>query len=267
MYNGFRNARIGWWFLLIASILLLLQRSKRQRLIVIGHRGAAGLAPENTLASLQVAQRLGATWVEVDVQRTRDNVLVILHDNDLDRTTNGTGKVLEMDSEYVATLDAGSWYGSKFAGEPIPRLDEVLVFIREHKLTLCLEAKDPALYPGIGEQLATAIREHQLVSQVVVISFDREWLRGFSEFAPDITVGSLWETPHDANSVPTAQYIDVYWLTALLNPTLIWQAHQDGRKLIVWTVNSPIIAWLLVLLGVDAITTDRPDLMLPLAGS
>ncbi len=258
------NRRAFLLLVVLTAALLLKNRRKDDPYFIVGHRGAAGLAPENTMASLKLAHQLGAGWLEVDIQRTRDRVLVVMHDATADRTTNGSGSIGEMDWEQVAQLDASKGM-EKYAGEPVPRLSDVLTFIVENDLMLCIEVKDPQIYPGIAEELAAELREYNAQSRVVIISFDLAWLRGFSEIAPDIAVGALWKRIESVDAVPSAKYIDVHWSSALLDLPLIWQAKQSGRTILVWTCNSPLIAYVLKWVGVNGVTTDRPDLLVPTA--
>ncbi len=153
---------------------------------------------------------------------------------------------------------------SAFKDERIPTLAAALDFVQEHELTLVIEMKDPAIYPGIGPEILQMIRDRHAEHNVVIISFDLDWLRAFHETAPDLRVGGLWVWMPAADVIPNAQYVDVYWRATLYDPTLVWRAHHSGRKVIVWTVNDPLIARILYLIGVDVITTDRPDLILPL---
>lgn len=252
------------WLVFGVAIYLVRLNQNRQPMIVVGHRGGAGLAPENTMASLRNGYAVGARWLEVDVQRTSDGTIVVLHDNELERTSNGVGHVKDITYADLAKLDAGSWYGDEFAGERIPTLTEALDFIQEYELTLVIEMKDPMLYPGIGEEMLRMIRDRHAEHNVVIISFDLDWLRAFHETAPELRVGGLWTWMPTADTIPNAQFVDVEWRAALYDPTLVWRAHHSGRQVIVWTVNEPWIARLLYLIGVDVITTDRPDLILPL---
>jgi len=99
---------------------------KQDDFIVIAHRGATGYAPENTLPAIKKAIGLGANYIEIDVHQSKDEAVVVIHDYSVDRTTNGSGKVLDLTLEELKTLDAGSWYDSSFAGTQIPTLDEAI---------------------------------------------------------------------------------------------------------------------------------------------
>src|SRR5690606_3104315 len=134
---------------------------------VIAHRGASGYAPENTLAAVEAADRLDTTWVEVDVQRTADGELVLVHDTTLERTTDAEEvfpdrapwDVADFTAEEIARLDAGSWFGEEFAGEPVPTLGEALATLEANDQKLLLELKDPELYPGIEEEVLAELAE------------------------------------------------------------------------------------------------------------
>lgn len=227
---------------------------------MIAHRGAAGLAPENTLASIQAAVAAGADRLEVDVQRTADGTLVLFHDATLERTTDGAGRLAEASWETVRRLDAGGWFGEAYRGEPVPTLDEALARLEGWPGTLVLEAKDPARYPGVESQILEALRARNREGRVVVVSFDHAWLDRFHALAPQVPVGrlALWAGPGMCREGVAS--VGVHWLSVLLDPTSIWRAHRAGCEVWVWTVNSPWLMRLLNWLGVDAITTDRPDL-------
>ena len=109
-------------------------------MLVIAHRGASGHAPENTLAAFKRALALGATFIETDLQLSRDSHFVAIHDDTVNRTTNGQGKVHDLSLAELRRLDAGSWFGSEFTGERIPTLDEILEFSKKHDVVfyLCL---------------------------------------------------------------------------------------------------------------------------------
>jgi glycerophosphoryl diester phosphodiesterase len=111
---------------------------------LIAHRGASAYAPENTLAAFIKAQQLGVRWVEFDVMLTRCGEVVVIHDETLERTTDGVGEVSHYPYSYLQTLDAGSWFGAQFKGEKIPTLKEVLVFLAQHSMCVNVEVKAQA---------------------------------------------------------------------------------------------------------------------------
>jgi len=247
--------------LLLWLILHLVLRSQAiTEPYVVAHRGGAGLAPENTLAAVSEAIDRGVKSIEVDVQRTSDGVLVIVHDTTVERTTNGKGIVGELTWEEISHLDAGSHFSPKFAGERIPTLDNILEMTTEKSVTLFLEAKSPKNYHGIEMQIAEAIQRLEAKDQVVVISFDHEWLKRFEETAPDMRLGwlSLWmgKTPQSLKCT----IADVCWISIIIDPTLVTRLHDKDYEVVVWTVNAPWLMKVMLWLGVDGITTDRPDL-------
>jgi glycerophosphoryl diester phosphodiesterase len=229
--------------------------------VVISHRGAAGLAPENTLAALREAINQGVGLVEVDVHRTADGVLVLMHDETVDRTTDGTGAVRGLTWDEISKLDAGSHFSPKFAGESVPSLDSALELIAEWPVTLVLEVKNPHLYPGIEQQILEAVKRFDASDRVIVMSFDHGWLERFKEnkLASDITIGLISWLPCNMAQIASTRVVSVYWPSVLLPPTSVRRIHNQGYQVWVWTVNDTRLMRLLVWLGVDGIITDRPD--------
>ena len=124
----------------------------------VAHRGATGYAPENTIAAFDLAVDMKADYIEIDVQRSKDGELVVIHDTTVNRTTNGSGKVGALTFEQLRSLDTGSFKGEQFAGEQIPTFEEILD--RYHgKIGILIELKAPELYPGIEEQVAEALKD------------------------------------------------------------------------------------------------------------
>ena len=155
---------------------------------VIGHRGAKAYAPENTLESIETAASLGVQWVELDVKLTRDGVPIIFHDEELDRTTNGSGLVAQTDYEDIRQLEAGSWYADSFAGVKIPTLEEAVDIILRHDLGFNLEIKP---CPGREKETAEAALDQlsqfwEDPSKLLISSFQHvslEAAMSFSSFA------------------------------------------------------------------------------------
>jgi glycerophosphoryl diester phosphodiesterase len=241
------------------GLLVLLRSDPLERPALICHRGLAGWAPENTLAAMREAISRGAQFAEVDVRRSVDGVIVLMHDETVDRTTDGQGRVDELTWDEISKLDAGSHFSPVFVGEPVPTLDEALALVASSTVTLVLEVKQPSRYPGIALQVADVLGESDLHDRVVVVSFDHDWLNRLGDLMPAARVGYLQVHP----GIPRRMYgngvLDVHWSGVLLDPTLIRRAHRQGHRIWVWTVNDAWLMRLLVWLGVDGITTDHPE--------
>lgn len=231
-----------------------------RRTMIVGHRGASGLAPENTLPAFQKALDLQVDGVEFDVQRSADGELILFHDEELDRTTNGQGNVWELTLDQLQQLDAGSWFDAGFAGTRILTLREFLTFMRDKACLLFLEIKDPFRYPGIEGEIATLIREFDLIERTQVRSFFHESLHRLHEIAPEIALSELWfsEFPEKL-TYPTLNLLHL-----LYTPENIVQAHAKGYRATAWTVNEGDRAQELIAAGIDGLTTDFPDRLLPL---
>lgn len=244
-------------------------RSKpRYQRVVIAHRGAGGLAPENTLAGIKVALQQQAPLVEVDLRRSQDGVLLLLHDRTVDRTTNGTGAVHTLPWSTIEQLDAGSHFAPDFAGAPIPPLETVLAFVKGQPTTLVIELKDTALYPGIEQALVEMLRRYEMREQTLVISFDRAPLAALRQLMPDLRQGLLTIYPINLDDLDDldatishadTKLISIFWPSVICDPTLLHRLHKRGYRVWVWTVNQRWQMRLLGWLGVDGITTDRPD--------
>ena len=231
---------------------------------VIGHRGAAAYAPENTLAGLREARRRGCRWVEIDVRLTRDAVPVLMHDPALDRTTTGRGELRHQDAASVAELDAGRWFGEGFRSERPPRLDEALDALAELGLRANLEIKPAPGCPDekaqvIGRTLLADPRHRELVG--VVSSFSEEILESLRRVAPEIPRGLLLRRPEGdwRSTLRRLGCASLHIWHGAVDRELVETAKREGVKLLVFTVNSPERARELFDLGVDAVITDVPD--------
>ncbi|HVI52430.1 MAG TPA: glycerophosphodiester phosphodiesterase [Candidatus Sulfotelmatobacter sp.] len=233
---------------------------------VIGHRGAAAHAPENTLASFAKAKDCGAPWVELDVQLSADGVPVVFHDDDLDRTSNGHGLLTRHDAAALAALDAGSWFGPDFAGEKLPTLEDALCHIAALGLGVNIEIKaDEADGPRtavVALALAQAVWP-QDAPVPLVSSFAESAVATAKEVAPAWPRAWLVETiPSDwkkrlAQLECTSFNVD----HTLLSPALTREIKDAGYGLLAYTVNHPARAERLWAWGVDGVFSDRPDLI------
>ena len=160
---------------------------------LVGHRGACEVAPENTMASFRRAYHDGADIVEMDVRLTADGHVVVIHDESVERTTDGTGSVSKMTLDALKKLDAGVWFDESYAGEQIPLLDEVLTWAKG-KIALMIELKyDPfgSFSPELVPAVAALLSDHDIVHQVVFISYQEEALQQVKRLMPDTPVGLM----------------------------------------------------------------------------
>jgi len=230
---------------------------------VIGHRGAAALAPENTWPGFDVALELGVDAVETDVRATRDGVLVLLHDERLDRTTDGTGPVHETAWAVVHVLDAGWWFGTEYAGAGVPRLDETLSRYgrRTH---LVLEIKQL----GVEGQVLKEVRLRGLLGQVTFTSFDLDAVCRVKASCPQAKVGYL---ARDIEPSTVARVLDAGLdqfcpRASALSPELVAEWKALGLEVRAWGVRDTGLMRAAIESGVDGMTVDFPDLLLEALG-
>lgn len=209
---------------------------------VIGHRGARSIAPENTLESIRAANKCGADYVEVDVRLSKDGYLVVIHDEAVDRTTNGTGRVEEMTIEEIKHLDAGR-------GEKVPTLTEAVALVQELDLGIVVEMKEEGLEDLVVQELEGR--------RAVVTSFRHASVREIKELA-DIKTGII------ISSLPIKPVDLALWADAdsifprITNPNLFKNAHRAGLEVYPWTINDPDQVRWLKRLGADGLVTDNP---------
>jgi glycerophosphoryl diester phosphodiesterase len=237
---------------------------------LIGHRGARKEAPENTLASLTRAAELGAAWVEVDVKLSGDGRLILMHDDTLERTTDGEGAVADTSWEVLAALDAGSWFDARFAGERVPLLIEAIGRLAELSLGANIEIKP---CPGREAETGRAVAEEVSVSwpvdlpAPVLSSFEEDSLAAARETAPDLPRGLLvGDLPDDwAERAAALQCATVHVGQRALTREQVAAVKAAGLPLMAWTSNEVDRARELWSWGVDAIATDDVALLAPIA--
>lgn len=231
---------------------------------LIAHRGGPAYAPENTLAAFRSAIAIGADWIEMDIQMTKDGALIVMHDETVDRTTNGTGRVQDLTLEQILALDAGN-------GEQVPTFEEVIALAKKARVGILPEAKSPHLYPGIGAEMVQAIVEADYVEKTVIQSFDPQTLNTIKALDPDIQVCPLYglgtlslsgPQPGEANVLcPMAEMV-------ILNPWMIKQAHAERRQVFVWfgVIEYPVVMRFVLALGADGLMVDDPVAMVNALG-
>jgi glycerophosphoryl diester phosphodiesterase len=222
---------------------------------LVSHRGAAGLAPENTIAAIQAALAHPVATIEIDVRRTADGAIVLMHDRAIRRTVGGAGRVDRLDLETLQ--DAARARGRA----PIPTLDEALAAVKGSGAFLMIEVKEPARAPGIAEQVVAAIERATMAEQVVVASTDLDWLHGLHGLAPDLKLTAVAPAALGLFREGEIRQVSVHWLSVVLDPSLVWRLHEQGCAVLAWTVDKPWLARWLWENGVDGIVTDRPDLL------
>ena len=232
---------------------------------IIGHRGASGVAPENTLIAFCRAVEMGAQYIETDLQFSRDARLVALHDDTLQRTTDGHGPVAAKTLEEIRRLDAGSWFHpgkgrEHFAGERIPTVEEVLAFGREHDIGLYLEIKAPRA-SGAEHAVVAALHAASALLRSNVISFDLGVLERVRKIEPVLVLGYLFSkrSPDAVARAVDAGARIVLPRADRVTPDLVAEAKRNDLKVVTWTVNDPKQMKALMAVGVDGIMTDYPD--------
>lgn len=239
-------------------------------LMLIAHRGGAGEAPENTLAAFRNAIALGMRFVELDVQMTSDAELVVIHDETVDRTTDGTGTVQEHSFEALRQLDAGSWFGPQFAGERIPLLREVLDLCAGAGVGVVVELKSPHLNPGIEAKVAALLGEMWLrgAENIWVISFDHEAIRRMRQLDATVPLGYLydWNVESFVTADNTVQALCPYFMTPVQHPKQVARARELGKFVFVYTVNNREDMQRVAAAGVDGMVSDEPSLLLRVLG-
>jgi len=229
---------------------------------LIAHRGAGTLAPENTLAAMRVGAQYGYAMVEYDVKLTRDGVAVLLHDDSVDRTSNGQGKLSELNFNDLVAMDFGGWHSRAYAGEPIATLHAISAFTQANGIYSNIEIK-----PSAGTDAATGRQVARLAAQLWTDPASPPLLSSFSEAA---LLAAQDEAPHLPRALLLGDTVPDDWPDrlarlgcsaidiqhTLLTQELINEAHERGYRITTWTVNDPQLAGELLALGCDALFTD-----------
>jgi glycerophosphoryl diester phosphodiesterase len=249
----------------------------KQHIQRVAHRGGAQLAPENTLAAFRNALTLPVDAIELDVHLSRDGHLVVIHDDVVDKRTNGSGRLRDLDFAYLRSLNAAARFpGSWPEPQQIPTLREVLE-LAKGKTHVYIEVKRRKhsgtfdRYPNIAEKVVDEVRSTGMLDQVLVISFDWTILPLFKSLEPGIQTGALisddvWNPRAEGalqNLMKEVRDLWCNWINVdceLFTDDLLRLAHEHGFKLGLWTVNTEAAMLRFVAAGVDSLTSDRPDL-------
>ncbi len=243
----------------------------------IAHRGASGSAPENTVAAVKTALQKKSSFVEVDIQRSADGELVIIHDTTLSRTTNveevfpdrSPWLVSDFTLAEMRQLDAGTWYSPDFAGEPIPTLREVVNALGK-RAGLLLELKNPELYPGIETEIDKELssipgymRGALAKDKLVIQSFNHVSVRTYDDIAPAVPTGLLFGTrPTDAELVAASGFAEqINPSYRVTDQSLVHRVQELDMTISVYTLNTGQLMRQFINLGVNGIITDYPAVL------
>ncbi|GGB34361.1 glycerophosphoryl diester phosphodiesterase [Lentibacillus populi] len=230
---------------------------------IIAHRGASRLAPENTMPAFKLAYKLGADGIETDVQLTKDNIPVLIHDEHVKRTANGRGFVKDFTFAELRKLDAGSWFSKKYTGTKIVSLDEFLQWIKPRPLYLNIELKNTKIdYKNLETIVYDMLKSYQLLDRTTLSTFNPVSVQRMQDLFSDVEI-ALLTSRRNRNLVHDAKRIGANALHIkyrLLTPSLVDACRRKKIKVRVYTVNRPIKMAKCFALKTDGIFTDVPDL-------
>ncbi len=246
-------------------------RTGTARPLIFAHRGASISAPENTLAAFQLALEQGADGIELDAKLTADKEVVVIHDQTVNRTTDGSGRVGQMTLAQLRQLDAGIWKGTAFKGQKIPTLAEIFETVG-NKLIINIELTNyDSPDDGLPGKVADLIRKFQLEESVLCSSFLPSNLVAIRESLPGVPLailakpgpaGSKNRSPHSRDLAP--DYLHPHFVD--VNRQLVDRERAAGRQVTAWTVNFPLVMRMLMRAGVAGLITDNPQLGLMIRG-
>ncbi|EKH2223982.1 glycerophosphodiester phosphodiesterase [Staphylococcus pseudintermedius] len=236
---------------------------------VIAHRGLSNIYPENTRSAYQAALGKHIDMLEIDLHMTKDQVLVAIHDDTIDRTSTHSGAIKDLTLDELRTYDFGSWKEG-CQPEAIMTFDEVLTLTKNYSKTLLIEIKKPKQYPGIEEAVIATIKQHHFpFNRVILQSFDQQSVQKLHQLAPYIRLGVLLSLRQYRFKQPPLEEIATYADFAnpnfkLINKKLMNRAHQHGLKVMPYTLNRVENAKRLITLGIDGLISDAPHILFKL---
>jgi glycerophosphoryl diester phosphodiesterase len=248
---------------------------KEKEILNVAHRGASGYAPEHTLIAYKMGEQMHGDYIEVDLQMTKDGELIAMHDETLDRTTNGTGQVKDYTLEEIKELDAGSWFNEKYPekanpeyeGLKVPTLEEVFQTFGKNA-NYYIETKSPEVYPGMEEKLAEMVDEYGINKDTLLVqSFSSASLLKMNEIDPSIKLVQLmWYTSPAAISDAEVEAIKQYAVgigpnSAMIDKEYVQKTVQNGLEIHPYTVNEKEEMQKLIEWGVTGMFTNFPDLL------
>ncbi|KYJ86512.1 glycerophosphodiester phosphodiesterase family protein [Sulfurovum riftiae] len=224
---------------------------------IIAHRGAAGKAPENTLASMKQAIADKTDWIELDVQESKDGEVMVIHDSDVMKLANVGTKIWEGTKEELQQIDIGSWYDAKFSDETIPTLKEVLQ-LAKGKTKVLIELKYYGHDNALEQKVVDLVEAENMANDIAVMSLNRDQVKRFRALRPEWEAGILLSKTLGDISKIDANFLAVN--LGMMGPNFIKRTHKTGKKIYVWTADDPITIFKMISLGVDGVITNEPEL-------
>ncbi|MCE8544772.1 glycerophosphodiester phosphodiesterase [Ruegeria pomeroyi] len=242
---------VGMW----VSDGVLTQLTAADEVTVIGHRGAAGARPENTMASVVKAIEDGADWVEIDVQETADGEVVVMHDSDFMKLSGVPTKIWDATMQDIEEIDIGSWFSPDYAAERAPTLRAVLETAKG-KSNVLIELKYYGHDVDLENRVIALVEEFGMQDQIATMSLKYPAVQKMRALRPDWRTGVLAATAVGNLAGLEGDFVAVS--SASLRPSLLRAAHAAGKDVYVWTVNEPLLMSKMISLGVDGLITDEP---------
>jgi len=236
----------------------------------IAHRGFSGIYPQNTIMAFQQALEEGVDYIELDVSLSKDDHVVVFHDSDVSRLTDGSGYIKDLSLEEILKLDSGIKTGEEFKGTRIPTLEDVLKALKDSDAKLCIEIKARENdKEGIDAAVVDLVREYEYLDRVMFTSYNRDVVKRLAKLFPDKMIGL--DPSEEESENETAEYIVdlclecnasvLYFDYLLLTQELTDLAHSKGLQVHAWTADDAENMERLINMGVDAILTNRPDIL------